>query len=311
MKIYHWISILCILILAVAETPPSPFYPDCIQYSDGVVKGDDERTCSPFDQRRPFYSKSTSEAYLKTFPGLEIRLTYWAFNAQDGSSANKIDALKVQESLDVLNESFKPLNISFALNSFHTINDSLYYWTSLDKLSSQIRQNSKYVDTTAINVYIPYRFTNFKNNLRGAQISSRGFAVNSFEYNTGILVHELGHVLDLKHTHQDFKSTSCERVTRDESDPKYNPDCAGDFVKDTGAMRELNNNTTHISQDCNYMGSLKDCDGTPYAIGENEIKNFMSYTLQHCRDRFTIGQMIRVREYIANDPLGIVNTYVK
>jgi hypothetical protein len=172
------------------------------------------------------------------------------------------------------------------------------------------RKDNISVDTSAINVYVPYKFTNFKNGLRGAQVNNRSIAVNSNEYDTGILVHEIGHIFDLKHTHHAFKSKRCERVTRDPNDENYNANCAGDQVTDTGAMRELNNKTQFISEDCNYMANHKDCDGTPYQLGDAEIKNFMSYTLQHCRDRFTIGQSVRVREYIKNDPQGVVKSFM-
>lgn len=285
------------------------FYPDCMPYTEFDLEVASNRICDAYDARTPYYTKSTSAAYLDSFPEITINLTYWVVNRKDGSSENPIDSLKVKASVAKLNESYRPLKINFQLKSFNVLRDSVLYWTSFSKFSSLARQ-PEFVDTTAINIYMPFRFTNFKNNLRGAQVSGNGIAINSFEYNTGILVHEIGHVFDLKHTHRAFKAKNCERVTRDETDPNYNADCAGDFVTDTGAMRELNNNTKYISQDCNYMGNLTDCDGTPYQIGPAEIKNFMSYTLQHCRDRFSIGQMIRVREYIQTDPRGFAAKFV-
>ncbi len=283
---------------------------DCVEFEGIKLMGNNPKLCDPYDKQRPFYSKSTSEEYLKTFTPIRVNVSIWAFQQDNGESENPISKKKAKEAIKVLNEKFSPFSISFKLKAYHSIEDSELYWTSLSKFSSIPNKHPEYVDSTAINIYIPYRFTNFKNNLRGAQVSSRSIAINSFEYNTGILVHEIGHIFDLKHTHRAFKGKNCERVTRDEENPNYNANCAGDFVTDTGAMRELNNNTTYISQDCNYMGQLKDCDGNPYQIGDSEIKNFMSYTLQHCRDRFTIGQAIRAREYIKNDPLGIVKTFV-
>jgi len=307
---YNWVYVFTIILSLFGETTLNDMSYDCIPLQQNVGEDDKDRRCDPFDKQRPFYTKSTSEAYLNSFPELSINLTYWVVNRLDGTSDNPIDSLKIKESVQVLNDSYKSLNIKFKLKSVHPINDSLLYWTRFSKFSSLARQ-SDYIDTTSINVYVPFRFTNFKNNLRGAQVSSRGIAINSYEYNTGIIVHEIGHVFDLKHTHRGFKGNTCERVTRDTNNADYNADCSGDFVTDTGAMRELNNNKTYISQDCNYMGTLTDCDGTPYQIGDAEVKNFMSYTLQHCRDRFTTGQMVRVREYLKNDPLGVVKTFAQ
>ena len=310
MTIYSWIYVFAFITSSFVDAPPHVASYDCISFDDESIEDHTERTCDPYDNQRPFYTKSTSEAYLDSFPEVTVNLTYWVVNKVDGTSENPIDSLKIQESVEILNQSYKPLKIKFELNAFHVLKDSLLYWTHFSKFSSIARRQAEYVDTTAINIYIPYRFTNFKNNLRGAQVSSRGIAINSFEYKTGIIVHEIGHVFDLKHTHRSFKGKNCERVTRDQNTPNYNADCSGDFVTDTGAMRELNNNTTYISQDCNYMGELTDCEGTPYQLGDAEIKNFMSYTLQHCRDRFTTGQMIRVREYLKHDPLGVAGTFV-
>jgi len=309
-KLYNWIYIFSFIVSLFVDTAPHEMYYDCIPLQQEILNEDAERICDPYDTRMPFYTKSTSEVYLDSFPEVTINLSYWVVNRKDGTSENSIDSLKIQESVAVLNSAYEPLNVKFKLNTLNTINDSVLYWTHFSKFSSIARKEAEYVDTTAINIYLPYRFTNFKNNLRGAQVSSRGIAINSFEYNTGILVHEIGHVFDLKHTHRAFKGKTCERVTRDVNSPKYNADCSGDFITDTGAMRELNNNRTYISEDCNYMGQLTDCDGTPYQLGDEEIRNFMSYTLQHCRDRFTIGQMIRVREYLENDPFGVVSSYV-
>jgi hypothetical protein len=294
----------------ITEKENLTLYPDCVEldmYSS--VEDLYQQTCDPYDKQRPFYSKSSSSEYLNTFEKVRFNVSIWAINKDDGTSENPITKKKAKEAIKVLNDKFESFNISFKLKQYKAINDSTYYWTSLSKFSSLPRNAPMYVDTTSINIYLPYRFTNFKNNLRGAQVSSRSIAINSFEYNTGILVHEIGHIFDLKHTHRAFKGKNCERVTRDENSQDYNAHCAGDFVTDTGAMRELNNNTRYISQDCNYMGGLKDCDGNAYELGDKEIKNFMSYTLQHCRELFTTGQAIRAREYIENDPLGIVKSF--
>jgi len=54
-------------------------------------------------------------------------------------------------------------------------------------------------------------------------------------YNTGILPHEVGHILGLLHTHAGAKAVNCEQVTRNEDHPDYNAKCSGDRVRDTNA----------------------------------------------------------------------------
>lgn len=284
---------------------------DCLPLqSTGLLAENSSDNCDTYGQRQTYYSQSVSEEYLASFSNVKINVSYWAINETDGQSENPFTEEEAEESIQLLNESFESMSISFQLKKFDTINNSTYYWNSLSKFYGLVRAYPSKQDSMAINVYVPYKFTNFENGLRGAQVNSRSIAVNSDEYNTGILVHEIGHVFDLKHIHRAFKSKTCERVTRDPENENYNANCAGDFITDTGAMPSLNNNNRLISQDCNYMGSRKDCDETPYELGDSEIKNFMAYTLQHCRDRFTIGQGIRVREYIKEDPKKVVATFI-
>lgn len=48
-----------------------------------------------------------------------------------------------------------------------------------------------------------------------------------------------------------------------------------------------------------------DCDGTPYTITTNDVKNYMAYTTHECRNLFTNGQVIRIREAIDDDMHGM------
>ncbi len=252
--------------------------------------------CSPQNG----YSYSIDPAVLASYPQETISVYFWGINQSNGSSANPFNTVKLQESIDLLNSAFADMNLCFELKGYEEINDDSIYFNSASSLISYVGQNPTKRDPNAVNIYIPFKFTNFNNNLRGFQWGANYMAVNSYEYNTGIFVHEMGHVFRLLHTHQNWNSTSCERVTRDPNDPDYNANCSGDHVIDTNAMRELNNNSNAITSACRYIGSFSDCDGTPYTITEEDIRNYMSYTLQHCRDRFTVGQGIRVREYLTN-----------
>ena len=123
-------------------------------------------------------------------------------------------------------------------------------------------------------------------------------SVNMLNYNTGILPHEVGHIFGLSHTHSGSKARNCEHVTRDEDDPNYNANCSGDQVTDTNAMPVLYNKFHLINDDCEYIGKLTNCKGTPYQLTKLDISNFMGYTQHVCRSTFTTGQGIRVREFI-------------
>lgn len=59
---------------------------------------------------------------------------------------------------------------------------------------------------------------------------------------------------------------------------------------------------------CTYAPSNSfgvDCEDTPFTITALDVKNYMSYTINECREHFTNGQYIRVREAIDDDANGM------
>lgn len=170
-------------------------------------------------------------------------------------------------------------------------------------LSSYINLHN--LDKNAINIYVPAHIWRYLSN--GTIGDTRGVAFgydrvfyrkNVFPENPGILVHEIGHALGLRHTWFGYGSSNCEAVTRDPNDPDYNADCAGDAVTDTNAMPMFApyDNNHPIDTNCNYTGTGTDCYGTPYTITQADVKNYMGYLRQDCRQLFTTGQKIRMRE---------------
>jgi len=251
------------------------------------------QNCKP----NPNFSYSTDQDDLDKFKELVVPVVFWNINRDDGSHDNPLSIEKIRESMHLLNHAYNGMNICFEFEDFKSINDSKIYWTDYYKFNKHIKSNYA-SNKDVLNVYVPYRFTNFKNNLRGGKWSENQLSVNMLNYNTGILPHEVGHIFGLSHTHYGSKASNCERVTRDENDPNYNAKCTGDRVTDTNAMPILYGKFHLIDENCNYIGKLKDCEGTPYQLTKLDIRNFMGYTQHTCRSRFTIGQGIRAREFI-------------
>lgn len=243
------------------------------------------------------FTFSTDPNYLATFNELTVPVVFWGINRDDGSSENALTEDKISESLNLLNSAFKQMKIKFILDEFKMINSSEIYWTDYYSFSKYLKNNGL-LSENALNIYVPYRFTNFDNNLRGGKWSWNQLGVNMLNYNTGILPHEVGHIFGLNHMHNGFKAVNCERVTRDKNDPEYNAHCAGDLVTDTNAMPNMYNRFHLINDNCEYTGKLKNCKGEFYHITEDDIRNFMGYTQHDCRSKFTIGQGVRAREYI-------------
>lgn len=56
---------------------------------------------------------------------------------------------------------------------------------------------------------------------------------------------------------------------------------------------------------CEYMGDLTDNLGVPFELTPIDVGNVMAYTYQPCiTTGFTVGQGIKIREWIAN-PNGL------
>lgn len=103
-----------------------------------------------------------------------------------------------------------------------------------------------------------------------------------------VIAHELGHYLDLYHTHDAPLGPECPNGTA----------CAttGDLVCDTPADPGLYNPITEVSrvnESCVYDNSAPlpaNCDQTPY---NPPVYNLMSYSPHTCRREFTPGQISR------------------
>lgn len=251
------------------------------------------QNCSPQEG----FSFSTDPQYLKSFRKITVPVVFWGINKDDGSSEDPLTRRKIRKSMKLLNSAFKEMKINFVLEEFQTVNSTEIYWTDYYKFSRKVKENSLICDN-ALNIYVPYRFTNFDDNLRGGKWSWNQLGVNMLNYNTGILPHEVGHIFGLMHMHTGFKSSNCERVTRDKNNPDYNAHCSGDRVTDTNAMPNMYGKFKLITEDCEYIGKLKNCKGELYQMTEDDIRNFMGYTQHNCRSKFTVGQGIRAREYI-------------
>ncbi|MGK0386488.1 MAG: hypothetical protein ACI849_001105, partial [Patiriisocius sp.] len=186
--------------------------------------------------------------------------------------------------------------------------------------------NGMFYDDTAINVYIPYQIVNFGG---VAEANSTNVIMNSGGLIQSGFIHEVGHMFGLKHTHLNYtlpapdptvdpnSVTSCENVTRDPSNPFFNALTRGDNVLDTAAVpdfiqeychfnpldancaNQANYNAYYNVLDCNYIGENRNCYDEEYVINESDTRNIMAYVPGTCRDQFTTGQAIRMRERIA------------
>lgn len=182
-----------------------------------------------------------------------------------------------------------------------------------------------YMNDDTFNVYV----VNSTYNFAGAASYNTAYPVVSAYVLThpNVLAHEIGHCFDLLHTFENYTDPDiCEQVERnpnvtcDPTNPEmpcYNANVAGDIIPDTSAMPDfaneycvLNDPTADCSSgdttnyrfrwidDCSYSGFNSDCKETEYIIFDEDVANYMSYSPSECRNTFTVGQVIRMRETI-------------
>jgi|GEM_PF-6287431 len=119
------------------------------------------------------------------------------------------------------------------------------------------------------------------------QTNGENFIALDKDYGAPILIHELGHVLGLYHTHE--TAFGVENVAR--SGPRKNCITAGDGFCDTPADPDLIYAVRHTG--CLYIRNYVDAFGETYVPATN---NYMSYTPPHCMTKFTNRQDIKAFE---------------
>ncbi len=268
------------------------------------------------------YSASTV-LDLQNLPPVVFNIAFWKINPVSGINDNDFTEEIALEMVAELNILYNTINVFFKFRGFDEFDSVHYDESSLAEVKAFADANG-YVNPNAFNVYVPWRYELSNGNGYCGQgfYNSTTLGLNSQCITGPRIIHEVGHNFVLIHTHSGWSGTACEKVTRDPNDLNCNADIRGDKVVDTNAVpnfrREYCIDNNIPSEDCEpyfyyYLDPTTctysnpngdDCQqpvGTPYTISENDVRNYMAYTLADCRNVFTDGQGVRVRETIAND----------
>jgi hypothetical protein len=228
---------------------------------------------------------------------------------RDDQGQGGVTEAQALEAFTYLNDIFATYNIAFQHlddgNKVRFHDDGQYYPMYF---AYHINLASDYTVSDAINIFIVDRAENDPTSWNGfvQQTPDRVLFIRSEHRANSSIVHEMGHVFGLWHTHG--KSTvPLELVTRGIG---ANCETAGDMLCDTPA--EPFNNDLGISGyviggTCTYTGTFQDANDDYYTP---DTHNFMGYSINSCRNSFSPSQVALMREYIANDHYAIFNTVV-
>jgi len=210
----------------------------------------------------------------------------------DGSIATEIDA--------ILNDAFDS-RFYFNLRGYKFVDNDFYY-NNMDIINDDLTKihslASGYNAPSYLNIYVVGNSTstNIINNgtLQGfysgiaKEIISNTCVIKGSSALTKVTAHEVGHCLGLYHT---FQGTAANTSGCAELVNGSNSATCGDYIVDTPADPNLWNN-------CNYIGTGTDANGSVYNPNPN---NIMAYT--NCTINFSSGQMNRMINNISNAPL--------
>lgn len=184
-----------------------------------------------------------------------------------------------------LNQDYSPHNIYFNNSGFDYIDNSDYLDIVASEFNSLITINNA---PNAINIYL-VDSADFMGKAKGI-LSQTLVMVKEFSI-TGIISHEMGHCLNLLHTHDTQFGIEIQDDCSSGDDLLCNCTYAGDKVCDTPPDPNLKDN---VNSSCQYVG----------IEGYNpDTENIMSYTIPSCLNHFTNEQAIRMRDAILNSPI--------
>ncbi|NQU68670.1 MAG: T9SS type A sorting domain-containing protein [Candidatus Marinimicrobia bacterium] len=272
-----------LLILSFAAIPIWSQTEPCYNYPE-------TRECSiPNDPNNPGWPW-IRDAYIpdQDDPIKMVKIRFVGYAEEDGSNPTASIG-DVIDNLNQLNIGYEPNKIQFHLEEFEIINDpELMSWElSYSNWPYIFVSNYNALTVYIINILGPAVGVGGTPNLLSGDVYMHSAGVDSehFASEDGYvtLIHEVGHVLGLRHTHLGTE-LSCDNDCYPYASG-FEADLRGDLSSDTPPVP--------ITWECGDPGGT-DCQGTPW--GDVDEHNYMGYST--CRSEFTPQQTGRMHAWL-------------
>ncbi len=244
-----------------------------------------------------------------------VKIYVHVIRRDDGTGGQSVS--NVNDALGYLDDAYNPYNIFFDLNGIIHYIDDTYLYNSPSSIMNP--NNTQYDHQNGIDIYLFDDFVNHPISGNGYGMASgvgdnptKLMVTGSFGANneyplvrSHVLSHEMGHVLNLWHTHHGTVTETGDPDQCPEFVDGSNSDICGDYIIDTPADPGLGFNVD--TSTCEWLGSGIDQNGEPY---EPDELNLMSYSHPTCLTHITYRQARRVKTAMALvEHLQWVSTY--
>ncbi len=198
----------------------------------------------------------------------------------------------VQSAFNRLNNDFNSHGIYFYWGGHIDYIDNSTFYNNPDTCIFHV---NNHIDGIDIYLY-PDDVNQSSGKAYGVGVGSELYLIGSWNgtplCTTRVISHEMGHVLNLWHTHHGtyYLESGCPELVNGS-----NSSSCGDYVEDTPADPCLTGKVI----DCVYVGNERDANNQLYTPN---VQLIMSYTPPSCMSYFTIKQVERMRDAIENLP---------
>jgi hypothetical protein len=209
---------------------------------------------------------------------------------RNSNGTGGLNTTDLENTFENLNSIFGAINVNFTMyEGIDFIDDNELM--SFSKGDEKTLEEDHYI-SGILNIYFAEYLTNAsKSSICGYSENGDNKDIvvvkNNCSTNDSTLIHEIGHIFSLVHTHGIDNS----QITTELVDGS-NCDTDGDGICDTPADPGLS--YLNVDTFCNYTGNDTDANGDQFTP---DTGNMMSYSLKSCRTHFSTEQIIRMYTY--------------